>query len=330
VSLLYILAEKNLPNLIRIHPSRLLCFKPDADRYGPPIFAALATGGKEAVQTFLDIQAENQPPTSPLRGWCEQGYQDGTKRISLGRNFTFSRLRSSGLFFSELACEDATLFAFTFGLVTQFDGHMRWHEDWEPLPWAAETGNELVVRLLLERGADLDLRDREGQAPLSLAVEKGHKTVVKLLLDHGAKTESKDRSGRTPLSRASKDGQEGLIRLLLDHGAHLDSKDYDGRTALSHSSEMGFEVVARLLLEHGADPGLMDGSRRAPLSYASKGGSEALVKLLLEQGVDREATDSFGRTPLYWAADWGNREIVRLLETYYPLLEKFMPLCPTN
>jgi len=49
VSLLYVLAEGNMPNLIRVHPSILSFLKVEDERYGLPLFASLATGSKEAV-----------------------------------------------------------------------------------------------------------------------------------------------------------------------------------------------------------------------------------------------------------------------------------------
>lgn len=53
VSLLYILAEKNLADLIHIHPRNAFCFDIESERYGLPLFAALAMGSFEAVQAFF-------------------------------------------------------------------------------------------------------------------------------------------------------------------------------------------------------------------------------------------------------------------------------------
>jgi ankyrin repeat protein len=62
-----------------------------------------------------------------------------------------------------------------------------------------------VVKLLLEKGAELESKDKDfGQTPLSWAAECGHEAVVKLLLEKGAELESKDNNyGRTPLSWAT-------------------------------------------------------------------------------------------------------------------------------
>ena len=69
------------------------------------------------------------------------------------------------------------------------------HFGWTPLSYAAHNGHEVVVRLLLEKGAELESKDRfgSGQTLLSWAAEDGHKAVVWLLVEEGVDVESKDR-----------------------------------------------------------------------------------------------------------------------------------------
>lgn len=55
------------------------------------------------------------------------------------------------------------------------------HLDWMPLHHAANYGNTGVVRVLLARGADPEARDDGGRTPLRLAKEKGHIEVVEIL-----------------------------------------------------------------------------------------------------------------------------------------------------
>jgi ankyrin repeat protein len=52
-----------------------------------------------------------------------------------------------------------------------------------PLLWAADKGHEVVVKLLLEKGAELETKDNYGQTPLLWAVEREHEAVVKLLVE---------------------------------------------------------------------------------------------------------------------------------------------------
>jgi ankyrin repeat protein len=66
---------------------------------------------------------------------------------------------------------------------------------------ATGSGRKAVVKLLLEKGAELEPKDDEyGVTPLWLAAANGHEAVVKLLLEKGAELESKDdKCGCTPL-----------------------------------------------------------------------------------------------------------------------------------
>jgi ankyrin repeat protein len=63
-----------------------------------------------------------------------------------------------------------------------------------PLLWAAKNGHGAVVKLLLEKGAELEFKDKKyGRTPLLWAVKNGHEAVVKLLLKKGADLQSKDK-----------------------------------------------------------------------------------------------------------------------------------------
>ncbi|RYP59119.1 hypothetical protein DL770_010282 [Monosporascus sp. CRB-9-2] len=164
-------------------------------------------------------------------------------------------------------------------------------ESQSPLPKAAAHRHEAVVKLLLEKGADLESKDsRYGRTPLSWAAENGHEAVVRLLLEKGADREFKDsRYGRTPLSWAAENGHEAVTKLLLEKGADLETKDSGyGRTPLSWAAENGHEAVVKLLLEKGADLDSIDSRYgRTPLSWAEKNGHEAVVIMLLEKGAEK-------------------------------------------
>ncbi|KAH7124655.1 putative ankyrin repeat-containing protein, partial [Dactylonectria macrodidyma] len=162
-----------------------------------------------------------------------------------------------------------------------------------PLSWAAKNGHGAVVKLLFERGANVESKDRpSGQTPLSWAAEKGHEAVVKLLLEKGADVESLDHFfEQTPLSWAAAQGYEAIVMLLVEKRANV---EYAART--------GHEAIIELLLEKGAD-----------VESAARMGHEAIIELLLERGADLESRDVYGRTPLSWAAVNRHVAVVKLL-----------------
>ncbi|RYO88505.1 hypothetical protein DL762_003711 [Monosporascus cannonballus] len=146
---------------------------------------------------------------------------------------------------------------------------------------AAAGGNEAIVRLVLDKEADIESKDgKYGRTLLSLAAANGREAVVKLLLDRGADIETKDRGGAGPLSLAGTNGHEAVVKLLLDEGADIETKDYWSKTPLSLAAENGHEAVVKLLLDKGADIGSKDYENRTPLSLAVKNGHDAVVNLL--------------------------------------------------
>ena len=178
-----------------------------------------------------------------------------------------------------------------------------------PLSYAAESGHEVMVKLLLEKGAKLEIKDKKyNQTPLLWAVKKRHEAVVKLLLEKGAELEIKDKKYKqTPLSYAAEKGHEAMVKLLLEKGAELETESKSGQTPLSYAAAYGHEAVVELLVVKGAE-------LETPLSYAAAYGHEAVVKLLLEKGAKLEIKDKkYHRTPLSWAIKKGHKVIINLL-----------------
>jgi ankyrin repeat domain-containing protein 50 len=174
----------------------------------------------------------------------------------------------------------------------------------------ANNANAESVRLLLERGANIDSQDSSGCTTLLVAFGTGQMKIAELLLDRGANTALKTKKGTTPLHYAAR--KENMIRLLLDRGADADPKDNDGVTPLMTVAGRGNENDIMLLLDRGADAESQDKYGNTPLAWAVRVKNKKAVRLLLEKGADVNSKNNDGRTPLMWVVPKrGSEELKR-------------------
>ena len=174
-------------------------------------------------------------------------------------------------------------------------------------------GIKAIVKLLLEKGADVNAADQFGRTPLYQATKRGHIDIIKLLLEKGADVNAVNSFGRMPLSWASGRGHINIVKLLLEKGANIEAADQDKRTPLYWATVRGHIDIIKLLLEKEANIEAADQDKRTPLYWANKMGHIDIIKLLLEKGANVNAVDRFGRMPLYWAFGNRNVDIVKLL-----------------
>lgn len=273
VSLLYILGEYNMPNLIGVHLSTTVaasCLEVGNERYGPPIFAAVATGSKDAVRMFSNILMANHPNESHQSEVNGQNCYEELSETKIGRDFKF--LKGRGV-----------------------------------LSYSVQFGFTRIVALLLRTGTvDLNAKDSTGRTPLLWAVQNKVETVVKLLLETGqVDVNGKDNRRRTPLSWAVEHGSEAVAKLLLETDeVYVNAKDANGLTPLWWAVKNKVETVVKLLLETGqVNVNSKDNSGNTPLLWAIEHGSESIAELLLETGMVKvNAKDNNGQVRLPTAA----------------------------
>jgi tetratricopeptide (TPR) repeat protein len=113
---------------------------------------------------------------------------------------------------------------------------------------AARDGNLAGVTAALKEGADINAKMPPiGRTALIWASEQGHVEVVKLLLEKGANVDEKNFTGGTALMAALEQGQTEILKLLLEKDADVNIKNVYGVTPLGKAKEMGRSDIVEML-----------------------------------------------------------------------------------
>ena len=217
-----------------------------------------------------------------------------------------------------------------------------------PLHIAVKKANKGAIQALIEAGADLNAKDKDGNTPLGRAKSSGYLNV-NLLIKHGAKeslfdlieddasvkkiktaiaegadVNEKISYERTPLHIAVYEkANKGTIQALIEAGADLNAKDEGGSTPL-HTAAYNrswdpdwSDYILKVLIESGADVNAKDKYQNTPLHIAVQDvRSLDVIRTLIEAGADVNAKDNYQYTPLHIAV-----RDVRYLDVIRTLIE---------
>lgn len=181
-----------------------------------------------------------------------------------------------------------------------------------PLPslWTGGLGTRLItwardgdlarVRATLDRGANVDARNRDGgHTALMAACGGNHGDVVWELLARGADVHARTRTGETAMLDAAAFAAPAVVLELAARGADVNARDARGRTPLLRAARFDRVAVAAELLRLGADVNVQDDGGETPLIVAIVYHNAATARALLAaDGIDVNVADAAGRTAL--------------------------------
>jgi len=124
-------------------------------------------------------------------------------------------------------------------------------DGFHPLGLACFFGHPDVAEYLVKAGANVNSKSHNGLkvAPIQSATAGGHQKIVKMLIEHGADPNIREQGGYTPLHAAAENGDEEMLRILLYGDADLNLTNNQGKTALDLDIESGHEKASLLLGE---------------------------------------------------------------------------------
>ena len=162
------------------------------------------------------------------------------------------------------------------------------------LNWINQRNGGSVLNLI-QAGADVNVRDKQGMTALMMASQDGNVELVVELIEAGANMDTKSYCGDTALIYATKEEKIYCVQKLIELGANVNIQGEYGRTALMRAFRVvnGSGKFIEALLEGGANPDIMDHDGMTALARAIKREDLDSMDKLISAG----ASPSIGLSP---------------------------------
>ena len=179
---------------------------------------------------------------------------------------------------------------------------------------AAKNGDLNKISQLLQSDPDLlNSRDQQNKTALHFACQNGHIEVVKLLVEKGANVNITDYDFKSPLLWAASEGYREILDILLKNNADKYATDIDGKCAVHLAVEAGNLSLVEWMLSNGYELNCKAFNDNSLLHSAAMSGKNEMVRKLIGKGLYVNIRNLFGKTPLHYAASYGKMETVEVL-----------------
>lgn len=180
---------------------------------------------------------------------------------------------------------------------------------------AASHAHDGPVSLLLEAGADPNVKDAKGRTALMMASFENYRSTAARFVEAGANLNVRDNDGLTALLASILKNNTDTVALLVDAGADLNIQENHGYNALMLTARYNLPTIAAALL---ADTRRVEldakfSNGQTALMIAAFEGHREVVALLVSAGANLNATDNNGNRAVMWAVAQGHEDTVALL-----------------
>ncbi|XP_045478792.1 SH3 and multiple ankyrin repeat domains protein 3 isoform X4 [Harmonia axyridis] len=174
-----------------------------------------------------------------------------------------------------------------------------------------------VIIALVNGGALLDYRTKDGSTAMHRSVENRNLEAMKTLLELGASPNYKDCKGLTPLYlTVTHNVDPQFTECLLHDHASIGAQDLQGWQEVHQACKNGQLQHLEHLLFYGADMNAQNASGNTPLHVCGVNGQESCARQLLFRGADRNALNFANQNPYQVAVIAGNLELAEVIESY--------------
>ncbi|HAQ60547.1 TPA: hypothetical protein DCR49_00850 [Candidatus Delongbacteria bacterium] len=187
-------------------------------------------------------------------------------------------------------------------------------------PLICSIENIEIMKLLLAKGADVNLKNKMNMTALTIAVMANNVNAVRLLLENNADVNViSTLNDQTPLMFAQQNKNQAIIKMLKEKGSDINAKDSNGNTALI--MEIGIDPVnmdeVKYLVKNTNQINLFNNQGLSPLFKAIASDNIELVKFLLQNGADINQINKNGVNVLTVAKKMKNNpEMIKLLKDF--------------
>ncbi|WEW60166.1 hypothetical protein PRK78_005651 [Emydomyces testavorans] len=198
------------------------------------------------------------------------------------------------------------------------DVHARCSSDNTVLHAAALACNAETINFLIDKGLDVNATHNTGGTPLHAAASTSNIAAVRTLIDRGAVVQFVANDRSTPLLLAARlEESTPTLEALINHGANVNHRGEGNETPLHAATLAKNAAGVRLLIEHGAKADVGNTEGNSPLHHILRHKDFEpkldLMKLLLENGAYVNFRNRYGSRPLHTAASTGDIDAVKLL-----------------
>nr|XP_029720583.1 uncharacterized protein LOC115262323 isoform X2 [Aedes albopictus] len=191
----------------------------------------------------------------------------------------------------------------------EFDGGLA------PLHVAILCGQRHIVQLLLENGADINIRNAKSNSltPLHFSCLFGFKEAVEILVREKANIDALADKKFTPLHLACQNGYKEVAEILIREKTNIDALAENKFTPLHLACENGYKEVVEILVREKANIDALTDKKFTPLHLACQNGHEEVVEILVREKANIDALAVRKITPLHFACVNGHKEVVEIL-----------------